>query len=59
MIVRLLVSVNRMGSKETAREAIDLAVFNREHEINKKYVVGIEVSGDPRIGKFETFIDEL
>jgi len=55
--VRLLVSINRNQTLEDAQET--LAAIK---EFNSPYIVGIELSGDPRSGSFDTFsalIDEF
>lgn len=41
--VRLLVSINRQGTLEAAQETLALV-----KEIQSPYIVGIELSGDPR-----------
>jgi len=52
--VRLLVSINRQSSLESAQESLALV-----KEIESPFIVGVELSGDPRQGKFATFEDEL
>ena len=52
--VRFLLSINRTASLEAARETLALA-----KEIDSPYIVGVELSGDPRSGEFATFEEEL
>jgi len=55
--VRLLLSINRSQSLEAAKELVDLAIkFQSKGE---KYIVGVEISGDPRQGQFSDFRAEL
>ena len=53
--VRYIASVNRGASIEQAREIIDLAIQYKKD--NEPYLVGVELSGDPRVGKFSDFKD--
>ena len=55
--VRLLLSINRVMSADQASEIVELALKFKQEEV--KYIVGIELSGDPRIGKFSTFLPAL
>ena len=48
--VRLLASLSRNGTLQDAQETLDVV-----REKNSPYVVGIEISGDPRTGDFFTF----
>ncbi len=57
MRIRVLLSINRFMSAESAKEIVDLAL--KYKEAGNKYVVGIELSGDPRIGAFSTFKPEF
>ena len=52
--VRLLVSINRQSSLESAQETLELV-----KETDSRFIVGVELSGDPREGSFTTFEDEL
>jgi len=52
--VRLLVSINRQSSLEQAQESLSLV-----KEIQSPFIVGVELSGDPRHGNFSTFEGEL
>ena len=64
-----LISINRIGTVEFAKEAIDLAIQLRNKGLNEeapyhekeKYrrLVGIELSGDPRGGDFNLFEPEF
>ncbi|XP_026745954.1 adenosine deaminase-like protein [Trichoplusia ni] len=57
MITKLIISINRNQPLEEADEIAKLAI-----ECFKKYpenVVGIELSGDPMAGKFESFVPAL
>lgn len=49
--VRYIASINRSAPVEQASEMIQLALNYHEEQ----YLVGVELSGDPRIGKFEDF----
>lgn len=49
--VRYLISINRQAGIEAAREALRLAVKHR------KFVAGLELSGDPRYGDFSDYRD--
>ena len=49
--VRYVVSISRHGSVEQAEQILQ-AVLNTP----SKYVVGLELSGDPRTGAFEDFL---
>jgi hypothetical protein len=40
-----------------ANSLVDLALKYKEE--GNKYVVGIDFSGDPRVGKFEEFMEPL
>ena len=52
--VRLLVSINRTSSLESAQETLALV-----KEIESRFIVGVELSGDPRDGSFATFEADL
>ena len=52
--VRLLVSINRSDTLEAAQESLAAV-----RELRSPYIVGIELSGDPRSGAFSTFETEL
>lgn len=54
--VRLLLSFRRteMYNDEETRELVDLALKYKEK--GEKYVVGVELSGDPRVGDFENYL---
>lgn len=56
--VGYIVSVNRAYDAQLAEEAVDLASKMRETE-NGRYLVGIELSGDPRKGSFADFRDQF
>ena len=47
--VRYIISINRQSGIEAGREALSLAVKHT------KFVVGLELSGDPRCGDFADF----
>lgn len=48
--VRLLVSINRQAGLEAAQQTLELL-----KEVKSKYICGIELSGDPRTGKFDDY----
>jgi adenosine deaminase len=50
MKVRYILSVNRQAGVDAAKEAIELAIAHRG-----EFLVGIELSGDPRCGDFSEF----
>lgn len=52
--VRLLVSLNRTSSLESAQETLALV-----KSTDSPFIVGVELSGDPRSGSFETFEADL
>jgi len=52
--VGLLLSINRNETSEEAVETVKLAL-----EYRSQGVVGLDLSGNPRIGKFSTFIPAL
>ena len=52
--VRLLVSINRQGSLEEAQDTLQLV-----KDTKSPFIVGVELSGDPRQGQFTTFEEEL
>lgn len=55
-----VVSINRQLPVEQAKDSIDLLIKLREEdETFRKYLVGLELSGDPRLGHFNDFIDEF
>lgn len=51
--VRYLISINRQAGTAAAREALELAILHR------KYLAGLELSGDPRVGNFHDYIEVL
>ena len=57
--VKYLVSINRCGTVEYAKETIDLAIKVRDEHKDDPVIVGVELSGDPRSGKFEGFKAEF
>lgn len=54
-----LVSINRANPVEEAKEVIDLVLKLRENKENEKYIVGVELSGDPSQGNFKDFETEF
>lgn len=44
-------------NQERSKNLIDLAL--KYKETGNKYVLGIELSGDPRVGNFNDYIPEL
>lgn len=48
--VRYLLSISRAGSLEDAQQAVQLALDARKES---PLIVGVELSGDPRVGNFE------
>lgn len=48
--VRYLVSINRQSGVEAAKATLELV-----KELNSDYICGIELSGDPRTGKFSDY----
>lgn len=48
--VRYLVSINRQAGVEAAQATLDLL-----KELKSDYICGIELSGDPRVGKFSDY----
>ena len=56
--VGYIVSVNRASDPALAVEAVDLASKLRETE-HGRFLVGIELSGDPRKGSFADFKDQF
>jgi len=52
--VRLLVSINRSDTLEAAQESLAAV-----KELQSPFIVGIELSGDPRSGAFSTFENEF
>lgn len=60
MKVTYIVSVNRQLPVDQAKDSIDLLIKLREEDENlKNYLVGLELSGDPRSGHFNDFKDEF
>ena len=60
--VCFLVSVNRAQPVETAAEAVDLLIKYKEKAVaanEEPIIVGLELSGDPRVGSFSTFRPEF
>lgn len=57
ILSRLIISINRSSPLEEAEEITDIAI-----EYYKKYpdvVVGIEISGNPMVGRFQDFVPAL
>jgi adenosine deaminase len=52
--VRLLLSIDRRGDGAAAMETVLLA-----HDMRERGVVGIDLSGDPRVGNWETYLPAL
>ena len=52
--VRMIVSINRKSSLEEAKETLQLV-----KDTDSPFIVGVELSGDPRQGEFATFEEEL
>ena len=52
--VRYILSINRQGTVQQAEEILGLL-----EEINSPFIVGVELSGDPRVGNWEDFKDVL
>ena len=52
--VRYVLSINRGGPVEQAQDILSLL-----DEIKSPYIVGVELSGDPRVGNWEDFKDIL
>ncbi|KAI9328876.1 adenosine deaminase-like protein [Obelidium mucronatum] len=59
MKVRLLLSVDRRHGPETAELIVDLAVSYKQQERYTKYIVGIDVCGDPNVGGIKHLIPAL
>lgn len=57
MVSRLIVSINRSNPVCDATEITCLAI--ECYKLYPDVVVGIEISGNPMIGKFEDFIPNL
>ena len=55
--VCFLVSVNRTAPEQDAKEAIDLILKIKDENQYGCHLVGLELSGDPRGGSFDTFKD--
>lgn len=55
--VRYIASINRSAPVEYAKEVVDLAL--KYKEAKESYIVGVELSGDPRTGKFSDFKEAL
>ena len=49
--IRFLVSINRQAGVEAADRTLSLI-----QQVQSKYVCGIELSGDPRLGCFDDFL---
>lgn len=56
IITKFLVSIDRRNGGIIAQEAIDLAV---KHQASNDCIVGIDLSGDPTIGKSADFVPAL
>lgn len=57
IISRLIISINRSSPVSEAEEITSLAIdFIKSHP---DVVVGVELSGNPNVGKFEEFIPSL
>lgn len=57
MLSRLIVSINRASPLLEAEEITNLAI--ESFKLYPDIVVGIEISGNPVIGKFEDFVPLL
>ncbi|CAG9133959.1 unnamed protein product [Plutella xylostella] len=57
IISRLIVSIDRRFNFAEAQEITDLVI--EFHKLYSSVVVGIEISGDPSVGKFQTFVPLL
>lgn len=55
--VRYISSINRSAPAECAVEAVNLAIKYKEE--GEQYLVGVELSGDPRTGRFSDFKEAL
>ena len=55
--MRYIASINRSAPVEFAREVVELALEYKEKK--ETYLVGVELSGDPRTGKFTDFREAL
>jgi adenosine deaminase len=53
--VRYIASINRSAPVDYAVEVVNLAL--KYKEAKESYLVGVELSGDPRTGKFSDFKD--
>ena len=55
-----IVSINRTAPVQSCSETIDLAIKMKKLDGSKyKKIVGIEMSGDPRKGNFQDFVEEF
>ena len=56
-----MISINRAYGKDNAVEALELLKKFKVKEADKetKYVVGLELSGDPRKGNYETEFKDI
>jgi len=52
--VRYVLSINRQGTVQQAEEILQLL-----EEVKSPHIVGVELSGDPRVGNWEDFRDVL
>jgi adenosine deaminase len=52
--VRYIASINRSAPIEYAQDVVELALRYR-NELKEPYLVGVELSGDPRTGDFKDF----
>ena len=62
MKVRFLASFNRGHSFEVAKETralLEETFLKEKNELWLKYVVGVELSGDPRVGNFKDYEEIL
>jgi adenosine deaminase len=57
LIPRLIISVDRAGTVEQADENINLAIelFQQKQSSNQKYIVGVELGGNPTRNDFAIF----
>ena len=52
--MRYVLSINRQGTVQQAEEILQLL-----EEVKSPHIVGVELSGDPRVGNWEDFRDVL
>ena len=53
--MRYIASINRSSPIDQANEIVNLALQYKKE--NESFFVGVELSGDPRSGKFSDFTD--